>query len=69
MIGSSFDATELMEKLGVKRRVRIAGDNKGMGDPFTAETPEQTVIWQQMLNQIHAQFIQSVRDGRGKKIE
>lgn len=68
VIGSSFDATELMEKLGVKRRVRIAGDNKGMGDPFTVETPEQTVIWQQMLNQIHAQFIQSVRDGRGKKL-
>lgn len=69
VIGSSFDATELMEKIGVKRRVRIAGDNKGMGDPFTVETPEQQAIWQQMLTQIHAEFIKAVRQGRGNRLQ
>ncbi|WII93512.1 S49 family peptidase [Kingella negevensis] len=69
VIGSSFDATGLMDKLGVKRRVRIAGNNKGMGDPFTAETPEQAAIWQQMLAQIHDEFIKAVREGRGKKLQ
>ena len=68
VIGSSFDATELMNKLGIKRRVRIAGNNKGMGDPFTPETPEQQAIWQQMLEQIHTTFIGAVRKGRGNKI-
>lgn len=69
VIGSSFDATGLMDKLGVKRRQRIAGNNKGMGDPFTPETPEQIAIWQQMLDQIHAEFIKAVREGRGGRIQ
>ena len=68
VIGSSFDVTELMQKIGVKRRVRIAGDNKGMGDPFTPETPEQQAIFQQMLDQVHAEFIKSVREGRNGKL-
>lgn len=69
VIGSSFDATALMEKLGIKRRVRIAGNNKGMGDPFSPETPEQQAIWQQMLQQIHAEFIKAVREGRGARLQ
>lgn len=69
VISSSFDATGLMDKLGIKRRQRIAGNNKGMGDPFMPETPEQTAIWQQMLDQIHAEFIKAVRTGRGNKLK
>ncbi|SSY70646.1 S49 family peptidase [Alysiella crassa] len=69
VIGSSFDATGLMDKLGVKRRQRIAGNNKGMGDPFSPETSEQQAIWQQMLNQIHEEFIKAVRAGRGAKLK
>ena len=68
VIGSSFDATGLIEKLGIRRRVRIAGDNKGMGDPFTPESPEQQAIFQQMLDQVHAEFIKSVREGRNGKL-
>lgn len=69
VIGSSFDATGLMDKLGIKRRTRIAGNNKGMGDPFSPETPEQQAIWQQMLNQIHGEFIKAVRAGRGNRLQ
>ncbi len=68
VIGSSFDATGLMEKIGVKRRVKIAGKNKGMGDPFVPETPEQQAIWQEMLDQIHVEFIKAVREGRGERL-
>lgn len=69
VIGGGFDFTELMDKIGVKRRLKIAGDNKGMGDPFTAETPEQAAIWQQMLDQIHAEFIKAVKLGRGERLK
>lgn len=69
VIGSGFDATGLMEKIGIKRRVRIAGNNKGMGDPFSPETPEQQAVWQQMLDQIHAEFINAVREGRGNRLQ
>lgn len=69
VIGGGFDLTGLMDKLGVKRRLKIAGDNKGMGDPFSPETPEQTAIWQQMLHEIHNQFIQAVKLGRGDRLK
>lgn len=68
VIGSSFDLTGLMHNMGIQRRQRTAGENKGMGDPFSPETPEQTAIWQGMLNDIHQQFIKAVRDGRGKRL-
>jgi len=54
--------------VGTPRRQRPAGSNKGMGDPFSPETPEQTAIWQGMLDDIHQQFIKAVRDGRGKRL-
>ena len=69
VIGSSFDATGLMEKIGVKRRVKIAGSNKGMGDPFSPETPEQSKIWEEMLTGIHGEFIKAVKTGRGGRLK
>ena len=44
VIGGGFDFTGLMDKVGIKRRLKTAGSNKGMGDPFTPETPEQQEI-------------------------
>ncbi|MCO6504137.1 MAG: S49 family peptidase [Snodgrassella sp.] len=69
VIGSSFDFTGLIDKLGIKRRVKISGNNKDMGDPFVPETPEQQKIWQQMLHSIHTQFITAVKQGRGKRLK
>jgi signal peptide peptidase sppA, 36K type len=69
VIGGGFDATGLMDKIGIKRRLKIAGSNKGMGDPFSPETPAQTQIWEKMLNDIHKEFIKSVKLGRGKRLK
>jgi protease IV len=65
----SFDATGLMEKLGVQRRLLTAGENKGIGDPFSPLTVEQQAYIQTMLDQIHQQFIAVVREGRGKRLK
>lgn len=69
VISGGFGATELIEKLGVERRLKTAGENKGMGDPFSPETPEQNAIWQKMLDDIHQQFINAVKTGRGEKLK
>lgn len=69
VIGSSFDFTGLIDKIGVKRRVYIAGSNKDMGDPFVPETPEQRAIWQNMLNEVHGEFIKAVKAGRGSRLK
>lgn len=69
VIGGGFDVTGLMDKLGIKRRLKTAGSNKGMGDPFTPETPEQAKIWESMLSDTHQEFIKAVKLGRGEKLK
>ena len=65
----SFGATGLMEKLGVERRLLTAGENKGIGDPFSPLPPQQRAFIQAMLNQIHQQFITVVKQGRGARLK
>jgi protease IV len=65
----SFGFTGLMEKLGVERRLMTAGANKGFLDPFSPQTEPQKAHAQAMLNQIHKQFIDTVKAGRGKKLK
>jgi protease-4 len=64
-----FGFTGLMDKLGVERRLMTAGENKGFMDPFSPQTPKQKAYAQQMLNEIHQQFISAVRQGRGKRLK
>lgn len=64
-----FGFTGLMDKLGVERRLLTAGENKGMLDPFSPVSPKQRAYAQAMLDQIHAQFIAVVREGRGKRLK
>ncbi|MGE5450981.1 MAG: S49 family peptidase [Acidobacteriota bacterium] len=75
MVGSigvlmdGFGFVGIMDKLGVERRLMTAGENKGMLDPFSPRNPRQDSFAQAMLDQIHQQFIQVVRQGRGKRLK
>lgn len=64
-----FGFTGAMEKLGVERRLLTAGANKGMLDPFSSVDDKQKAYAQAMLDQIHAQFIAVVREGRGERLK
>ncbi len=64
-----FGFTGVMQKLGVERRLYTAGENKGMNDPFSPESDKQRAYTQTMLNQIHKQFIRTVKEGRGKRLK
>jgi protease-4 len=64
-----FGFTGLMDKLGVERRLMTAGVNKGFLDPFSPQTKPQRAHAQTLLDQIHQQFIQVVREGRGKRLK
>jgi protease IV len=64
-----FGFTGLMDKLGVERRLMTAGENKGFLDPFSPQTDKQRAYAQQMLDQVHKQFIEVVRAGRGKRLK
>jgi protease IV len=64
-----FGFTGTMSKLGVERRLLTAGVNKGFLDPFSPLDPKQKVIAQKMLDEIHTQFIDVVKQGRGKRLK
>jgi len=66
---NGFGFTGTMEKLGVERRLLAAGENKGFLDPFSPMNDEQKAYAKQMLAEIHEQFIDVVRKGRGKRLK
>jgi len=64
-----FGFTGLMDKLGVERRLMTAGENKGFLDPFSPQSDKHRAFAQAMLNQIHQQFIDVVKAGRGTRLK
>ena len=64
-----FGFTGTMEKLGVERRLLTAGENKGFMDPFSPRNPKHEEFTKKMLAEIHQQFIDVVKQGRGKRLK
>lgn len=62
MNGFGFVGT--IEKLGIERRLITAGEQKGFLDPFSPLKTEAATHVQNLLNIIHAQFIEVVKTGR-----
>ncbi|MBX3591625.1 MAG: S49 family peptidase [Burkholderiaceae bacterium] len=64
-----FGFVGAMEKLGIERRLLTAGTNKGFLDSFSPLPEDQRRHAQQMLDEIHKQFIDVVRAGRGSRLK
>lgn len=64
-----FGFTGTMDKLGVERRLLTAGENKGFLDPFSPQASQHREHAQTMLNDIHKQFIDVVKTGRGSRLK
>ena len=64
----SFGFVGAMEKLGIERRLLTAGEHKGFLDPFQEARQEDIAHIQGLLNNIHTQFIDTVRAGRGERL-
>ncbi len=75
MVGSigvlynGFGFVDGMHKLGITRRLHTAGNNKGFLDPFSPITPMQEQALQLMLDDVHQQFIEQVKKGRGSRLK
>jgi len=69
VIMDGFGFVGTLDKLGIERRALTAGDNKTFLDPFLPLTAKQKEYAQQMLADIHQQFIAVVRSGRGSRIK
>jgi protease-4 len=64
----SFGLTGLIDKIGVERRSLTAGEHKAFLDPFLPMQQEDIEHAKQMLDTIHQQFINIVKEGRGDKL-
>ncbi len=64
-----FGFAEAMRKLGIERRLLTAGERKGFLDPFSPARPEDLAHMKRLLEQVHAQFVEAVREGRGDRLK
>ncbi len=65
----NFGFVDAMNKLGIERRLLTAGENKALLDPFLPENEAAKAHMQVMLTEIHQQFIEAVKQGRGDKLD
>lgn len=64
----SFGFVDAIKKLGVERRSLTAGKNKAILDPFLPTKPEQQAHAREMLDVVHQEFINVVKEGRGARL-
>jgi signal peptide peptidase SppA len=69
VIASGFGFQEAIGRLGIERRVRTAGMEKSVNDPFRPQTPEDTARLEELLAQLHVEFKDWVRGRRGAKLK
>jgi len=65
---NGFGFTGAMKKIGVERRLFTAGSSKGFLDPFSEVKKSDKEHIQNLLGTIHKQFIDTVKEGRGKRL-
>jgi signal peptide peptidase SppA len=69
VIHSNFGFPELLERLGIERRLHTSGKNKAMLDPFSPEKKEDVKHLKKVQGVIHENFKNWVRERRGGKLK
>lgn len=69
VIMGSFGFVGTLDKLGMERRAYASGENKDFLDPFLPENPAHRAHAQNMISEIHEQFVKVVRQGRGQRLK
>ena len=69
VISASFGFKEMIQKIGVKRRIYTAGKNKSTLDPFVDEKEEDVQRIKKLQLELHSHFIKIVEKSRGKKLK
>lgn len=69
VVMNGFGFSNVLEKLGVERRLMTAGEHKAMLDPFSPVNQQESQHMQGLLDQVHQQFINAVRQGRGDRLK
>jgi len=68
VVSAGFGFTDLINKIGIERRVYTAGENKFQLDPFKPENPEEVTRLKRIQEIVHQDFIALVKQSRGARI-
>jgi signal peptide peptidase SppA len=68
VIGGGFGFPDLLNRLGVERRLYTAGSNKARLDPFSPERPEDVAFVRNLMDRLHERFKSWVRGRRGARL-
>lgn len=68
VIMAGFGFVDSIEKLGIERRVRHAGESKAFMDPFSPQKENDLTHMDALLDDVYQQFIDTVKEGRGDKL-
>ncbi|WP_441256069.1 S49 family peptidase [Tardiphaga sp. 285_C5_N1_2] len=69
VVGGTFGFQDLIKKIGVERRLYTAGEHKAMLDPFLPEDPNDVARLKSLQREIHAIFINLVKESRGARLK
>jgi len=69
VIYSSFGFKDLIQKVGIQRRIYTAGKNKSTLDPFMEEKEEDINRLKNIQLELHQEFIDVVEASRGNKLK
>lgn len=65
VVSAGFGFVDLLERIGVERRMHTSGARKGILDPFQPENPDDVTHLETLQQEIHEVFIEMVRKRRG----
>ncbi len=68
VVSGGFGFPELLQKIGVERRVYTAGENKVILDPFQPEKQSDIEYLKSLQLEIHKVFIDMVKARRGERL-
>ena len=69
VISSSFGFQDLLNKMGIERRVHTSGEEKNILDPFLPEDPDDVEKLKEIQQEIHQNFISYVTERRKDKVQ
>ena len=69
VITATFGVNELINRIGVERRVYTAGESKDILDPFLPEKPTDVERIKALQQDVHQTFIELVKTRRGSRLD
>jgi len=69
VVSSGFGFTQMIEKLGIERRLHTAGERKAILDPFGPEREADVAHLKMIQTDMHDDFMAMVRERRGRRLK